>query len=172
MKRKLRAFALLLTAAAASGPVRGQNDLFSLEAADIFNFTAFTDWPPARSSASNLVVCVPRHNRLVAALARLGGRPVATRIWRVRPLSNKDDLSGCDVLVVDDSAAKSPSTTATLAADLPLLIVHTGVAAESPYVIRLFREGDQLRFDIDNTEALRRHLRLSSKLLRLARDVT
>jgi hypothetical protein len=38
-------------------------------------------------------------------------------------------------------------------------------------VIRLFTDDGHLRFDIDNQQALRRHLLLSSKLLRLARSV-
>lgn len=63
---------------------------------------------------------------------------------------------------------------AAITPDAPILIVRAAEAGESegPWVVTLVREGDKLRFDIDNKEALRRHLSLSSKLLRLARNVS
>ncbi|CAN7283320.1 YfiR family protein [Trinickia sp. LjRoot230] len=174
MRRSLSAGAVILAAAAnLHGTAHAQVDLFSLEAAYIFNFTAFTEWPVARARSSALVVCVNPKAEISAPLAKLEGRAVATRHWRVQPIvDNNIDLTSCDVLVVDGDTQYTPPVKAALASDSPLLVVRTQEATPGPYVIMLVRQGDQLRFDIDNTEASRRHLGLSSKLLRLARSVT
>jgi len=151
--------------------VYAQVDLFSLEAAYIFNFTAFTEWPSTRAASTSLMICAGK-GEIGAALAKLEGRPVATRTWHLRTLSDGANPAGCDVLVIDGSLAVSSVIKSALSADSPLLVVRTPDAPEGPGVVLLVRQGDQLRFDIDNSEAARRHLGLSSKLLRLARNVT
>lgn len=164
--------ALLALACHAREPVYAQVDFFSLEAAYIYNFTAFADWPAPRLHPSQLYVCVSPGHELAAMLAKLEGRAVASRNWHVHPLHESGDASVCDVLVIDAATTASPSVKAALSSDWPLLIVRTADAAAGPYVILLVLQGDQLRFDIDHSEATRRHLGLSSKLLRLARKVT
>lgn len=153
-------------------PARAQVDLFSLEAAFVFNFTAFTDWPAARARMAKLVVCANPRGAANFSLSKLEGRVIAARTWHVQPLTDNTDMTTCDVLVVDGSVSNGGAVKSALASDLPLLVVRTSDAPEGPYVILLVRQGDQLRFDIDHREAARRHLDLSSKLLRLARKVT
>ena len=173
MRRKLAVTVIVLAIAAClRGNAHAQVDVFSLEAAYIFNFTAFTEWPAARSTSTSLMICAGGKGEIGAALAKLEGRRVATRAWHLRALSDGDNPTGCDVLVIDSSLAISGAIKSALSADSPLLVVRTPDAPEGPCVVLLVRQGDQLRFDIDNREAARRHLGLSSKLLRLARNVT
>jgi hypothetical protein len=173
MRRKLAAAVFVLAIAACLRvTAHAQVDLFSLEAAYIFNFTAFTEWPPTRAASASLMVCASNKGELGAALAKLEGRQVAARTWHLRMLSEGSTAAGCDVLIVDGSPVTSTAIKSTLGTDSPLLIVRTPDAPEGPCVVLLVRQGDQLRFDIDNSEAARRHLGLSSKLLRLARNVT
>lgn len=173
MRRKLAAAVIVLAIAVClRANVHAQVDVFSLEAAYIFNFTAFTEWPTTHSASTSLMVCAGSKGEIGAALAKLEGRQVATRTWHLRALSDGANPAGCDVLVIDGSLAVSSGIKAALSADSPLLVVRTPDAPEGPSVVLLIRQGDQLRFDIDNSEAARRHLGLSSKLLRLARNVT
>ncbi|HEV3105874.1 MAG TPA: YfiR family protein, partial [Trinickia sp.] len=134
------------------------------------NFTAFTDWPTANTHGANLIVCANPRSNLGIALSKLDGNQAAGKTWVVRPLPESTRLADCNVLVLDDSASAASMKTA-LTSELPLLVIRTPECGEGPYVILLFRDGDRLRFDVDNSEAARRHLGLSSKLLRLARKV-
>ncbi|MGN6314945.1 YfiR family protein [Trinickia sp.] len=153
-------------------PVHAQVDLYSLEAAYIYNFTEFTEWPPARAGSA-LVVCVNPHTALGATLAKLEGRLVSGKAWSVKPIPDGAAIAGCSVLIVDD-AASSAAARAASGRDVPMLVVRAAEsdASDGAYVVTLVRDGDRLRFDIDNKEAVRRHLALSSKLLRLARNVS
>ncbi|MGN6652572.1 YfiR family protein [Trinickia sp.] len=164
---------LLAAVAGAQMCANAQVDLYSLEAAYIYNFTEFTEWPAAPAGGAALTVCVSGHSPLGATLAKLDGRPVSGRAWSVKPIPEGPALTACNVLIVDD-AASNAITKAAPGRDLPMLVVRMpdADAGDGRYVVTLFREGDRLRFDIDNTEAVHRHLGLSSKLLRLARNVT
>lgn len=148
-----------------------QVDLYSLEAAYIYNFTEFTEWPATPAGGAALTVCVSAHSPMGATLAKLDGRAVAGRTWSVKPIADNAALPACNVLIVDDPASNA---LAKAAPALPILVVRTADSdgGDSRCIIALIREGDRLRFDIDNTEAVRRRLGLSSKLLRLARNVT
>jgi hypothetical protein len=169
-----RAVAVSLAACAcARMPVRAQVDLYTLEAAYIYNFTEFTQWPAANADATALVVCANPHTPLGATLAKLDGRKVEGKAWSVKPIPEGAAITACNVLIADDANA-SAATKAAPAHDSPILVVRTADAetSEGHAIVTLLRDGDRLRFDIDNTEAVRRHLGLSSKLLRLARNVT
>lgn len=118
------------------------------------------------------MLCVNPRAEIGAALAKLDGRPVGKRTLAVHALPDTTSVAACGMLVVDDSSSAATALKTAQATDLPLLIVRTADGGEGPSVIALFRDGDRLRFDIDNKEATRRHLGLSSKLLRLARNVS
>lgn len=165
---------VLLALAACAGlqmPAHAQVDLYSLEAAYIYNFTEFTEWPGAQPSGA-LTVCVEPRTELGVALGKLNGRAVAGKTWSVKPIPEAGAVGACNVLIVEDAASSAAAKSAS-AHDAPTLIVRAAdaEAGDAPYIVMLTRDGDRLRFDIDNKEAARRHLGLSSKLLRLARNV-
>jgi hypothetical protein len=165
---------VLFALAACAGlqmPAHAQVDLYSLEAAYIYNFTEFTEWPGAQPSGA-LTVCVEPRTELGVALGKLNGRAVAGKTWSVKPIPEAGAVGACNVLIVEDAASSAAAKSAS-AHDAPTLIVRAAdaEAGDAPYIVMLTRDGDRLRFDIDNKEAARRHLGLSSKLLRLARNV-
>ncbi|MGG1946970.1 YfiR family protein [Trinickia sp. NRRL B-1857] len=164
---------VLAASACARITAHAQVDIYSLEAAYIYNFTEFTEWPSAHTDGASLNVCVNPRTALGATLAKLSGRAVSGKTWAVKPIPDDATIATCNVLIVEDAPAGNVAKSAS-ARDLPILVVRPADvdAGDARNVVTLFRDGDRLRFDIDNTEAARRHLVLSSKLLRLARNVT
>jgi hypothetical protein len=151
--------------------VDAQVDLPALEAAYIFNFAQFTDWPAGRPVDNVLSICVDPESPLGQALARLDGKHGGKQAWRVRPLPRGEKVGDCQLAVLTASTALSAAVKALLASDAPVVIVSEADTADQGWVIRLVREGDHLKFDINVTEASRRRITLSSKLMRLARKV-
>jgi hypothetical protein len=148
-----------------------QVDESALKAAYIFNFTEFTTWPPGSLSDAALFVCVNKDSDLGGALAKLDGRTVGGRAWTVIPMPTMNGQGRCNVLVLEEEQS-SNAVKDVLSSDQPILVISDSDASEHTAVIRLFTDEDHLRFDIENQQALRRHLSLSSKLLRLARNVS
>ncbi len=146
-----------------------QVDLPKLESAYIFNFTQFTQWPAERARGAELRVCASERSSLRDALAGLNGRLVGARVWRFMTVGSKG-AGECDVLALDDGDSTSAEMREALRSDDAVLVIAgAGATAPGEAVIKLIAEDEHLRFDISNTEALRRKLVLSSKLLRLAR---
>ncbi|CAB3675810.1 YfiR family protein [Paraburkholderia rhynchosiae] len=151
--------------------VDAQVDLSALEAAYIFNFAQFTDWPSGRPTDNLLSVCVDQDSPLGQALAKLDGKHTGKQAWRVRPLSRVEKPVDCHLAVLTASTALTSAVKALLTSDAPVVIVSEADATEQGWVIRLVRDGDHLKFDINVSEASRRRITLSSKLMRLARTV-
>ncbi len=167
--RRCIALSLCTAGSVAAWHAHAQADMRKLESAYIFNFTQFTQWPADRMHNGELRVCASARSSMREALAALEGRTVGARVWRFIALAEKR-LADCDVLVLDDGDNTNAAIRDALASDDALLVV-AGVGATPPGepVVVLIAQDDHLRFDINNTEALRRKLVLSSKLLRLAR---
>lgn len=144
-----------------------------VKAAYLFNFTKFVEWPSGAFSGTSdpLKVCVAGDEALRHAVERavtgerVGGRPLKY----VAP--PPDDAAGCHMLYLGRGATDRASLIAT-AAKHPILIV-----GDSPQFLQLggaiafVIEERRVRFDIDPAAAARAGLKVSSKLLRVARHV-
>lgn len=147
----------LLTAAPCAAQVRD----IELKAAYIYNFAQFTNWPEVRARVP-LGVCADRASVLWQALRAYNGKPVSGRTWQVLDAGAHPGAGGCDMLVLGRAAD---------AAAVPGVLVVRDGAGGMPAAITLVDDDEQLRFDVDTREAARSGLRMSSKLLRLARNV-
>ncbi len=167
--RRCIALSLCAAGSVAAWHAHAQADMHKLESAYIFNFTQFTQWPAERMRNGELRVCASARSSMREALAALNGRAVGSRVWRFITLAEKR-FADCDVLALDDGDNANAEIRDALASDDALLVV-AGVGASPPGepVVALIAQDDHLRFDINNAEAVRRKLVLSSKLLRLAR---
>lgn len=132
-----------------------------MKAAYIYNFAQFTTWPDSRARAP-LGVCADRASVLWPALQAYNGKPVSGRAWQVLDAAARPGAAGCDMLVLGRAAAAQAAP--------GVLMVRDGASA-LPAAITLVDDDEQLRFDVDTREATRSGLRVSSKLLRLARNV-
>lgn len=167
LTRSLTAALLLLTGASlvAQEPTLE----YRVKAAYIFNFTKYVEWPRDAIGAGPLAICVAGRNPFGTVLddivrgEEVDDRPVVVRIIL-------EPEPGCHVLFVPDGAA----TTAYLRAARTAPVLTIG---ETPDflglggTVRFIREGTNIRFEIDQRAADRVGLRISSRLLRLARPV-
>lgn len=162
-----------------------------LKAAYIYNFAQFTVWPGERTR-SPLAVCADHAGVLWDALRAYNGRLVGGRAWQVVDGAAHPRGLGCAILVVGRAAAVQAATPATRQLDIQagsqvglqgdtqaetqpgsgVLVVRDGAGpGAAPAAVTLVDDDEQLRFDIDTRQIARAGLRMSSKLLRLARNV-
>ena len=159
---------LLLLALTAAMPAAQEPTLeYRVKAAYILNFIRYVEWPAAAPADGALAVCVAGRNPFGTALdetvagERIDGRAVAVRV-----ILEPDP--GCHVLVVPRGANAAAYLRAARTA--PVLTI-----GESPDflgmggIINLRVDGGNVRFEIDQAAADRVNLRISSRLLRLAR---
>lgn len=156
----------------AAGACRAQVRDADMKAAYVYNFVQFTSWPAPAARATNaasaasaaLAVCAERASALGRALQSYDGRQAAGRVWQLVDLQAR--APACDVLVLGRTEAA-----VTVAAGAGTLVIRDGAAPASTAAITLVDNDEHLQFDIDTREVARAGLRISSKLLRLARTV-
>ena len=165
------AIVLAWTAAPAYAQTASESDL---KAAFVYNFAKFTEWPPdALSPGSQLVLCVSGDRFVEFALARLvNGRSIESHRLVVRELNDDGAGQSCHVLYVSSTARKRLDQFPNWIGTFPVLTVSDASAfADDGGVAELFVENGRMRFAVNVDAAQRSKLRISSRLLSLAKIV-
>jgi hypothetical protein len=166
--------ALLLAAggvpAGASPAAQASEDVtleYRVKAAYLFNFTKFIEWPDAAvPPGAPITICVAGDSPFGAALDEIirgeavNGRPLAAR--RAEP------PAGCHVVFVPRGT--SPAAALRPFRSLPVLTVgESDDFLRQGGMVNFVIDDGKVRFEIDHEAAERAHVRISSRLLRLAR---
>lgn len=142
-----------------------------LKAAFVYNFAAFTQWPPEilGTMENPLTLCVVARD-LDPALARLAGKQAHGRSFAVRRVEPRGSLAGCRVAYWPGTSADRFERTAATRAGL-LTIGDGAEFRRRGGMIQMTIDAARIVFDIDIDAAKAAGLRFSSRLLRLARAV-
>jgi len=149
---------------------------YDLKAAFLLNFGRFVEWPSSAfaSSASPFVIGIAGEDPLGARIDEVvAGRTIGGRAVEVRRLRDVDESTRCQMVFV--SKALPASRVAQLLGLLKRSSVLTvGESPGFPHrggVINFILEDGTVRFEVSQSNAERHHLKVSSKLLGLARLV-
>ncbi len=161
--------ALLLTVAVASAPAAQEvSKEYRVKAAFLYNFVKFVEWPTRPSSAS-ILICVGGRNPFGSVLTEtIRGEVVARRTLEARVILEPDE--SCHIVFIPEGA----NAGAYLRAARGTAILTVGEAPgfiEQGGLIRFYLDGGSVRFEINRDGADRAGLRISSRLLQLARIV-
>lgn len=151
---------------------RAADSSTELMAAYVYNFARFVEWPATQfpSPLTPLVLCTPDAETLDGHLLRVHGRLAQNRRVVVRLVENGEQLTGCQLLFLPAQDDASIAGWLTAAAGKPLLTISNapGFAARGG-MIELFVKADRVHFDVQREVAAAAGLRISSRLLALAR---
>lgn len=146
----------------------------SLRAAFLFNFAKFTEWPPeALAPSSALVMCVIDDAQTAHALEQMNGQQVAPGHPVVVRRTLKDGTGReCHLLYMGRGLETAEPGLLPGVRDRPILIVSESPAVlDAGGTVLLYTENNRMRFAVNIDAAQRQRLRLSSRLLGLARIV-
>ena len=171
----------LILAAAALTPIRtsqaeaekGASE-YELKAAYLYNFAKFVEWPagafPDQSAA--IVVGVVGDDPFNGSLDSVVGKSANGRQVAIRRLRASEDLRSCHMLFVSSSERKRLGEIVARVDGASVLTVGEmeGFASNGG-MITLTMEDNKVRFEINAGTARRARLKISSKLLSLAKRV-
>jgi hypothetical protein len=143
---------------------------YEIKAAFLFNFARFVEWPGA-GAGGMLVLAVLGDDPFGEALDPLEAREIMGRRVVVRRYRGLDELEPCDLLFVSASLARDLDHVIARVGHAPTLIVGDADGfLDSGGMIGLYvTSSKRVRFEIDAGRAEAVGLRVSSKLLSLAR---
>ena len=146
-----------------------------IKAAFLYKFGGFVEWPPPAfaDARSPFIIGVLSADSVAAELERVvAGRTVHGRPVEVRRLQRGDATRGLHVLFVGQSESARLPEILRASKGRPLLVVtESDSALEQGSVINFVVVDDKVRFDVALAPAGRSNLRISARLLSVARNV-
>ena len=148
---------------------------YQVKAAFLFHFAQFTEWPAdafPRGDSPLVIAVIGREDPFAGALERavrdkvVGGHPIV-----VAHYDSVASLAPCHVLFVCDDQADALDQILQKAGGATLTVGDLDGFADHGGLVRFFPEDNKVRFEV-NLETLRRsRLKISAKLLKLAKIV-
>lgn len=142
-----------------------------LKAAIVYSLLQYVQWPDeaALAAGAPLALCAERQGALWPHLAALNGRAVRQLRLELRDATDEAAARGCRAWMLEDGGRVPPQQRA----EAGLLTIGDGARADAAGVVIGLRRGpaSRLSFDVDLVAARQQGLQVSSKMLRLARQV-
>jgi YfiR/HmsC-like len=147
---------------------------YDVKAAFLFNFTKFVEWPFTvyTDEHSPLKLCVLGENPFGKALKVLMDEEVGGRKLAFTHLETATNLETCHVLFISRSERdRLPQILASLHNAPVLTVGEMPAFIDQGGMINFILEGSKVRFDVNQEAAERAGLKISSRLLALAKHV-
>ena len=166
--------ALLLPPAQTPAQIADEAE-YRVKLAFLYNFAQFIQWPPEAfpGPSAPLLICVAGPNPFQGGIEQgLRGRQVGGHPISVIKLKSGDDLRGCHIIFVRASEKKAEARILTALKGASTLTVGESAGfADLGGVINLTLDENKLRLEVNLDAATQTRLRISSKLLALAKIV-
>jgi hypothetical protein len=148
---------------------------YQVKAAFLFHFVQFVDWPDEtfKGASSPLTYCTigvdPFHGALDASLA---GKTIGARPFRVLHFKQPREIGGCQVLFIGAEEKKLlPAILAGIKGNSVLTVGESEHFVQGGGMIGFLLEENKIRFEINLEAAKKAKLKISSRLLALAKTV-
>lgn len=147
---------------------------YHLKAEFLERFSRFIEWPTAGvSEPASFVICSYAANPFgtyteeMAGTRRVKGRPI-----EFRTLTQLEGAAECQILFLPITQNAQLAAILARTAGKPILTVaESEGAAERGFLVNFYSSEENLRFEINDSASRRSGLKISSKLLKLARVV-
>lgn len=143
---------------------------YQVKAAFLYNFTKFIEWPSQRPNMPD--ICIVGDDPFDSILEEtLRGKTINGREIHIRRMKSEENARGCQIVFM--SASERPKRTAleALQNTNTLTVGERPGFAEDGGIINFVIKDDRVHFEINVDAAERARLKISSKLLSLARIV-
>jgi len=175
LRGTLLAVALVWSGAALGAEAQTRYLELHVEAAFLYNFAKFAEWPADTTALRSgpVTFCVlgsePLHSALEESLAgkSINGRPLVSR-----EIESPQEALACQIVFIGwEDKKRVREALDALDRAAVLTVADSDSFARRGGMIQLIRQGNKFRFAV-NVDAVNRHgLRISSKLLQLAEVV-
>lgn len=146
-----------------------------IKAAYLYNFAKFVEWPARNfpSAAAPIRLCVLNDHSFEAELSQVvKGKSIAGRPVSVVPVQNGEQSRGCQVLFMSSSQARQTRHVMAVLRDTSVLTVgETNGFVEEGGIINFVVQDNRVQFQVNRKAANQAGLRISSRLLSLAKLV-
>lgn len=160
------ALLLWLTLGTTYGSVRSE---YEVKAAFLYNFTRFITWPAPSVEGDALTICVFGSNPFGDVLQQLNGRVSQGRALQLDFPTSLQESDRCQVMFVGGGKARDLAEIIDYATARQILTIsEISDFVDAGGVIGYVKEGNVIRFEINQQAAQQSGLQINSRLLELA----
>ncbi len=169
------AFVIIFLICLTSVPVSvssSETRAYEIKAAFLYNFVKFVEWPDTlmKQSRGIITVGIMGTGDFGDAFDVITGRTVKDMKLSVRYFQKAEDLRACHLLFVSDSEKYRLREILESVRGYPVLTVgETEDFGRLGGIIRFYTENNRVRFEINISAALKADIRISAKLLEVAK---
>jgi len=146
---------------------------YKVKAAFVLNFALLTEWPEQSfaSETAPIKLCVLGDRALTQAFESINGKTVGKRTLQVTTTPPHDARSSCHIIFFGKNVnTKIVLRTLTDVSGSPVLTMgEKNTFIDLGGAIHFFMEKERLKFGVNTTVVEEQNLRLSSRLLKIAR---
>ena len=146
---------------------------YKVKAAFVLNFALLTEWPEQSftSEADPIKLCVLGDRQLTQDFETINGKKIGKRILQVITTPPRDAQSSCQIIFFGKNVnTKIVLRTLTDVSGSPVLTMgEKNTFIDLGGAIHFFMEKERLKFGVNTTVVEEQNLRLSSRLLKIAR---
>jgi hypothetical protein len=168
-------FLILFLGSPSNLPANSTAEEYAVKAAFLFHFAQFVDWPEEtfKDAKSPLTYCTigddPFHGSLDAAL---NGKSIGARSFRVQHFKLAQEIQECQVLFIGAGEREFlPAILAGIKGKSALTVGESEHFVLEGGMIGFLLEENKIRFEINLETAERAKLKISARLLVLAKSV-
>jgi hypothetical protein len=144
---------------------------YRLKAAFVYNFIAYTQWPD--STSSTLHICTVGEDPFGKELDGLAEKTISGRAIAIQRKGASRVLGDCDVVYVSPSAMRDLPRILESIKGRPILTIADSIdAAKDGIMLNMAVSQDRVTFEANQRAARTAGLVLSSRLLKLATEVS
>ncbi len=145
-----------------------------VKAAFIFNFAKFVEWPNHSFEAeNNLNLCIAGQDKVESALKILERREVQGRVLKIMALNeepNQVKLKNCHILFIARSEKNRQPQWLNAVEQQPILTIADNLdLVKQGGMISLYIEAQRVQFVVNQSSTQNNGLKLSARMLQLAR---
>lgn len=145
---------------------------YAVKATYLYKMAPFVNWPPHTFTSPDapFQICVVGHDPFNGFLEKaVAGRALGSHRFAVRQLEGSESGAGCQIVFIGYTRPAEIRDALRAFSGKPVLTVtDSDVADDSGSIVQFVVDSGHVRFEVDNTAAIRSHLTISSKLLKLA----
>ena len=174
MFRPIVRTAIVLTVLCGAVALRGEQlPEYQVKAEFIERFTRFIEWPRGASGSGPFIIGVLGTDPFRGFLdTRATGRKIKGRPIEIRRFRDLAAVDSCHVVFISSSERGRLAEVLARTASRPILTVaDSNGFASSGVLVNFYTSGDTVRFEMNESAIERSGLRVSAKLLKLARLV-
>ena len=164
----------VLAVAPASAQEESRELADKLRAAFLYNFAKFVEWPAAQrpGAGESIRICVLRDTPFATLLAStVAGKQVGEHALEILPMADASNMQRCHLAYFSTLSGDGLRIALNQLGGASVLTVHEHEQALSGAVVRFYLDERRMRFEINRLAAEQAGLKLSAKLMGLAKVV-